>query len=249
MSGTSATIETGAAPLRELEPAIRDTPLPGTRWWFALFVAWMAGWAALALSLFDESASTPTLALQGWILALMCFYLALCNAFAPLPTAWIVLLAASDQYAIVETAWLRVIVVTVLASASTVVANLNEYHALAYLLRFGLGRRVRETRVYGWAARWFDRSPFQMLLLIAFVPIPVDAVRWLAILRRYSRLRFALAYFIGRGGRYAIFAAFSVLAQLAWWQILLIQAGLVAASLFGRLAWSLMRRRTATDPY
>jgi membrane protein YqaA with SNARE-associated domain len=215
---------------------------PHTRAWFAFFLAWMLGWAAVALLAARGGADASPQALRVWVLALMCFYLALCNSFVPLPTTWIVLLAASDEFALVQAPWLRVPLVAGLATVATVVANLTEYHLLAFLLRYGgMGARVRRTRLFGWATRWFNRSPFQILLLVAFFPLPIDAIRWLAVLQHYSRTRFALAYLLGRGPRYLIFAGCAVLFALSGKQILLIQVGLLAVALVGRLVWPLVR--------
>jgi membrane protein YqaA with SNARE-associated domain len=227
-----------------------ERPLAGTRAWFALFLGWMIGLVALALFALARSEHGDALALRVWLLALMCFYVSLCNSFLPLPTAWIILLAASPDYALVQTGWQRVGLVAGLGTLATVVANLSEYHLLAYLLRFGLGRRIRRTRVYGWAIRWFDQAPFHVLTLIAFIPIPIDAVRWLAILRGYPRVRFALAYAAGRGPRYLLFAGCSVLLALSAWQILLIQFAMVVAAVLGRLVWGLVRiaRRRRVGP-
>jgi membrane protein YqaA with SNARE-associated domain len=222
----------------------REPTLPGTRAWFVFFVTWMIAWAGVALWGLHRMSLGDDLALRVWLFALTCFYLSLCNTFVPLPTAWAVLLVAAPGYALVQTAWLRVLFIAGTLGAVTAVANLNEYHLLAYLLRFGLGRRIRRSSIYGWAVRWFDRSPFQILLLIAFVPIPVDVVRWLAVLRRYSRVRFAWAYFAGRGLRYLLFAGCSTLLALGPRAIVLIQAGLVAAALLSRLVWWVVRRRS-----
>ena len=238
-----------ASSARSAAPASRfEHSLPGFRAWFLFFVLWMTGWALAAVWLLRRGEAGDPLALRAWLLALMCFYLSLCNALLPLPTAWIVLLAAADEYALIASGWPRVLLVAGLATVGTVVANLNEYHVLAYLLRFGLGRRLRQTRVYGWAIRWFDRAPFQLLTLVAFVPIPIDAVRWLASLRGYSRVRFGLAYLLGRGPRYTLFAGCSVLLKLTAGQILLIQVAIVAAAVLSRLAWRIVRTaRPKTD--
>lgn len=230
--------EHGAHPGAQ-RPAERE--LPGTRAWFAIYLVWMITWALLARWLLGQTAAGDGAALRAGLLALLCFYLALCNVFVPLPTAWIILLAASDQYALVQAGWPRVGVVACLAALATMVANLNEYHLLSYVLRFGLGRRIRQTRIFGWAVRWFDQVPFTALALVAFIPIPVDVIRWLAILRGYSRVRFALAYLVGRGPRYALFASCSVLLRLKPWQILLIQVGLIAAAIAGRVLWAVGR--------
>jgi membrane protein YqaA with SNARE-associated domain len=213
----------------------------GTRLWFAAFIAWMVALALGAALLLTRYEAGDAVALRAWILVLVCFYLSLCNSFLPLPTAWIVLLAAAPEYALIPVGWLNILVVALLSTLATIVANLNEYHLLAVLLGRGLGRRARRTRVYTWAARWFERAPFALLTLIAFVPIPVDAVRWLAILQRYPRGRFALAYLLGRGPRYVIFAGCSVLLALSGTQILLIQIVLIVLALLGRLVWGRLR--------
>lgn len=236
-------IDTSLAILVPASGEVERHALPvGTRAWFTLLVAWMAGLAAAAvwlLALYDST--EDPIALRAWILVLMCFYLTLCNSFVPLPTAWIVLLAARPEYALINNVWLNVLLVAGLSTGATILANLNEYHLLAFLTQAGVGRRVRRTRLYGWAARWFDRSPFQILSLIAFIPIPVDAVRWLAILRGYSRVRFALAYLVGRGPRYLLFASCSVILSLSNTQIFLIQCALVAGAIGARLAVRILR--------
>jgi hypothetical protein len=167
-----------------LSPA-REQELPGLRLWFLIYLAWLAGLAALAHvgSVQLELGSPGAMGL--WTLSLMAFYLSLCNLFLPLPTAWIILLAASPDGGAFGSAWQRVAAVTVVGAAATAIANVNEYHVLSYVLGHGLGGKLRRTRVYEWAVRWFDAAPFQVLALIGFVPVPIDAVRWLAILRRY----------------------------------------------------------------
>jgi membrane protein YqaA with SNARE-associated domain len=244
MAGLPTTAETS---LTDALPPGHDHPLPGTRAWFVVFVAWMGGLAAVSMWAFAAFEAGSAAAQGVWLLALLCFYLSLCNAFCPLPTAWIILFAASPEVHVVEAPLLRIVIVAVLGALATMMANLNEYHVLALLFRRGLGQRVRRTGVYQWAIRWFDKAPFGTLTLIGFVPIPIDAIRWLAILRHYSRVRFALAYFIGRGGRYVIFAALSVLLALGALEILLVQAGVIVLALAGRIAWRWCSRADARD--
>jgi membrane protein YqaA with SNARE-associated domain len=228
------------APLAE--PARRRVP-PGTRAWFAFFIFWLAGLAAVALWLLSRSEhGDDPLAMRAWILVLMCFYLSLCSTFLPLPTAGIILLAAAPDYALLAQPLLNILLVAVLGALATTLSNLTEYHLLAYGFGGGWGQRLRATETYAWAVRWFDRAPWQALALVAFIPIPIDVVRWLAALRGYSRLRFGLAYLLGRSGRYAIFAGCSVLFALGARQILLIQVGLVLAALTARGVWWLVHR-------
>ncbi len=217
----------------------------GARAWFVFYVFWLAGWAGLSLLLLGRDQAGDGRALSGWLLCLMCFYLSLCNSFIPLPTAWIVLLAASPDFVLLRLAWLHAGLVSGLAALATVVANLTEYHLMVYLLGWGLGRRARRAAAYTWAVRHFDRAPFQLLTLVAFVPIPVDAVRWLAILRGYCRVRFGLAYLLGRGVRYLFLTAGCLWLGLQAREIVLVQLGIIALAVAARLVWRLRPARAA----
>ncbi len=240
MDALSSSAESAA--LGDAITPVAERPLPGLRAWFVVLLLWLGGLTAVALVMFGRYEQGDPTAMRIWLAALMCFYLSLCNSLLPLPTAWIILFAASPEFGLFESGWLRVVTVAGIGAVATIFANLTEYHALAFLFRYGLGRRIRRTRVYQWALRWFDVAPFQTLTLIGFVPIPIDAVRWLAILRHYSRVRFAMAYFVGRGLRYLLLAWFAVLMALGGWQILAVQAVMVVAAIVGRLAWPLVGR-------
>jgi membrane protein YqaA with SNARE-associated domain len=226
-------------------PADADGPtarrLHRLRLWFGVYLAWMIALFTLALVTFTRYEAGDPAALAPWLLALTLFYVSLCNTLVPLPTSWVFLLLASEDVMLFESAWLRVAAVAILGSTATMMANLNEYHVFGYFLRAKLGDRIRRTHVYRWAIRWFDLSPFRTLMLIAFVPVPVDFVRWLAILRRYPRWRFAAAYWLGRLPRYAMLAGVSVALRLSTWEIIVIQVGIVAV-LGARLMWTAMHR-------
>jgi membrane protein YqaA with SNARE-associated domain len=226
-------------------PGETDAPtvrrLHRLRIWFGTYLAWMIGLFALAVVMLARYDAGDGAALGPWLLALAVFYVSLCNTLVPLPTSWVFLLLASEDVMLFESPWLRVATVAVLGSTATMMANLNEYHIFGYFMRARLGDRIRRTHVYRWAIRWFDVSPFQTLMLIAFVPVPVDFVRWVAILRRYPRWRFAAAYWLGRLPRYALLAGISVALRLNTLEIILIQVGIVVI-LGARLLWSAVRR-------
>jgi membrane protein YqaA with SNARE-associated domain len=212
-----------------------EQPLTGMRLWFVGFLAWMITLALVAQASFGAFEAGSDTGRVVWLLALLAFYLSLCNGLLPLPTGWIVLLIASDMGLPGVPPALRISLVAVVGGLGTMMANLNEYHVLSHRLGARLRDRLRQTGAYRWALRWFDRAPFGALSLVAFVPIPIDAVRWLALLRRYSRVRFALAYFLGRGGRYAIFAALSVIFSFGAWEILFVQLGIIVVAVGGKM--------------
>ncbi len=133
-------------------------------------------------------------------------YLALCSTFLPMPTSWIVAAVALPAHAVGSNVWTTVLLVTVVGSAASVVANLNDYHIFTLMLRHRHIGKLRHTRTYRVAAKWFAKSPFLLLVVFNFIPIPVDVVRLLATSYRYPRLLFTVSNFIGRVLRYAVIA-------------------------------------------
>lgn len=205
------------------------------RAWFVVFLLWMGGLTLGAKWGLNVGAGGAPLGLATWLLCLYAFYLSLCCVFFPLPTSGAVLLMASDvaaaEVGIHGFGWARLLVVATVGAFATGMANLNEYHLFTYLLRIRRLGAVRETRLYRAAARWFETNPFLVIFAFSFIPIPVDVIRWLAIIDRYPRVRFFLAYFLGRWIRYALWCLTAMALALRPWHIIAIQALLVVAAL------------------
>lgn len=223
------------------------------RAWFVFFLLWMGGLAATALwGLAEVEQHDSTLGWSVWLFGGYAFYMSLCCTFFPAPTTWIVMLVAGDliarQLGLAELPILRVALAATVGAFSTGVANLNEYHIFVFLLRWRRMAKVRETRFYDWASARFAAHPFLILVLFAFIPIPVDVIRWLAITVRYSRARYVAAYVIGRWLRYAVLAVTSLGLNLTEWQIIGIQCVLVvlaAVKILSRMIWK--RRSRPAD--
>jgi membrane protein YqaA with SNARE-associated domain len=215
------------------------------RVWFVVYLAWLLLLAGISRSAIGRAEAGSDGHLGLWLLALGVFYLSLCCLFFPLPTAWMVFLLASNDVGLVDSVPVRVLVVASTCALATAMANLNEYHILTFLLRYGPVGRVRQTHVYDIAARWFNVSPFWTITAFSFIPIPVDVVRVLAVAARYNRFRFASAYFVGRLFRYGLFAWSSAALNLSPVQIAAIQAVfvLLAGLKVAHGAWK--RRRAA----
>ena len=225
---------------REDQDAIHLRP------WFVVYLSYLAALVVLTLlSLQHHAHNGHTLAQHGWLLCVYLFYMSLCCTFFPAPTAWLVLLMASpviglvDPMALGETlrvsapnlSWasavLTIVVVAGIGALGTSMANLNEYHIFTFLLRIGRAHKVRETGWFQTAARWFSVSPFTLMTVVSFLPIPVDVVRWLAITHRYRRDRFFLAYFVGRFFRYSLLATAATCFKISWLGIIIIQLTLI----------------------
>jgi membrane protein YqaA with SNARE-associated domain len=143
-------------------------------------------------------------------------YLSLCCTFLPLPTGWIVAAVAARESAVAPGLWVTVLAVALVGAAASTVANLNDYHLFTLLLRSRRVARVRCTKTYRLASRWFDRSPWLILMIFNVLPLPVDVVRMLAAGARYPRGAFASANFVGRLLRYGVIAYVTFLFDLGW---------------------------------
>ncbi|MBN1764181.1 MAG: hypothetical protein JW860_02905 [Sedimentisphaerales bacterium] len=207
------------------------------RRWFVFFLIYMTALAVTALmNLNDYNSQGSRASFFAGLLMLYIFYLSLSCTFFPAPTAWLVLLMASPiinlSFISTENSFLSglatVLIIALLGAWGSAIANLNEYHVFTFLLRFGQTRGLRHNRIYTTAVRWFEINPFMLILLMNFLPIPVDVVRWLAITHRYRRDYFFWSSFLGRFIRYSLLAATARSFQIGWLGIALIQAALIA---------------------
>lgn len=166
----------------------------------------------------------------------MAMYLSLCCTFIPLPTGWMVAAMATREAAVIYPfvpALLGVlpeglvqspvflsagtaVLVGLAGAVGSTAANLNDYHIITLLLRSGKVARIRDTRLYHAAVRGFVKSPFYIVFVFNLLPIPVDVVRWLATIYRYSRKSFAAANFVGRFWRYFLIAFVTFYWNLKW---------------------------------
>lgn len=182
----------------------------------------------------------PTAVLAGYT-----FYMSLCCTFFPAPTTGVVMFVAGNELGLIPSPVARVLIISLLGAFATSMANLNEYHILTFLLRHGRIGRVRETRLYRWAAGWFSVSPWTIIVVFSFIPIPVDVVRWLAIAHRYARDRFFAAYMLGRTVRYGILTLSAVWLNLTNRQIAAFQGLLILIGLTKVVVSVVKRRRPA----
>jgi len=115
-----------------------------------------------------------------------------------------------------------VILVALLATLATVMANLADYHVIAWLMRWGKARKLARTKFYETIETWFGQAPFLIVLLINAFAVPFGADRLLAAPRGYNRGKFALAVFLGRFPRYYVVALVGRIMDFTWWQIIVV---------------------------
>jgi membrane protein YqaA with SNARE-associated domain len=179
-----------------------------------------------------------------WIkLTILCLYMSLACTFIPLNTSWIISAAAIAPGITGEIAT-TTLAVAITGAVSSTVANLNDYHVFTLMLRSEKIAKIRHTKTYSAAERWFARTPFGILTLFNVIPIPVDVSRPLAASHRYPRHLFAAANFLGRFVRYSIIAALTFTLGEQGWIVTVALIGAAALMIATKLVLSVLKKRT-----
>jgi len=204
----------------DLRPMRRE---PLRLWdWFLPFFAMLAVLAAVYLLSGKGSTTAHLVFLFG--------YLSIACTFLPLPSAWLVILAAAPEAG--GGFGLPPLLVATVGAIGTAIGNMHDYYLLTFLYKYEGVDRVRRTRWYGRVADWYNRAPFGTLAAGSFLPIPIDFVRLLAISEGYSRLRFVLGSLVGRWPRYFLFALMAREFNLTWQWVLGIAGATVALGMW-----------------
>ena len=144
-------------------------------------------------------------------LTLLIIYLALATTFFPLPTGAMIAAMSTRAAGLSDNVFWLVLLVSFFGAAASTLANLTDYHVFLWLLRHRRIAKLRDTKTYKAAAKWFAKGPFAIMVIFNIIHIPVDIPRMLAAIYGYSRKLFALSNFIGRFARYAIIVVVTVM--------------------------------------
>ena len=94
------------------------------------------------------------------------------------------------------------------------ISALIDYSLVTFVFRYERVNRIKATRTYSYVSRFFDKSPFAILVVAAFTPIPVDPVKLVACAARYNRFKYILACFVGRAPRYYLLGVLQTKAMI-----------------------------------
>jgi uncharacterized membrane protein YdjX (TVP38/TMEM64 family) len=109
------------------------------------------------------------------------------------------------------------LVVAVVGTAASIVAEAVNYLGYGYLLRSRRLRRIQQ--VSSRVTTWFARHPFLTCVLAASTPIPDWSVRILGALARYPARRYLLAFAIGRVPKFWVIATVGQVLQINPWAL------------------------------
>ncbi|MBT3199793.1 MAG: hypothetical protein HN350_07735 [Phycisphaerales bacterium] len=171
--------------------------------WLWMLLAAQTGVSFDSLGQFQDSLPAMPRTIK---LLTFAIYASLACTFIPLPVNVVVAAVATRAVAVGSGLWDTVLIVGLIGAIASTLANLNDYHIFTWMLRLRKVAKVRNTRIYNMAVRWFNKSPFFLVTLFNVLPLPVDVVRILAATHRYPRVSFAAANFIGRFIRYCFIA-------------------------------------------
>jgi uncharacterized membrane protein YdjX (TVP38/TMEM64 family) len=108
---------------------------------------------------------------------------------------------------IVEAAkWQPVWAVTAVATAGYMYTEYVNWHVYSWLLGWDRLARYRSRPSVRWCIALFNYSPFWMVVICAFTPLPFWPARVLAIMHRYPLWRFLLATLVGRVPGFFVYA-------------------------------------------
>ncbi len=155
-----------------------------------------------------ELVSAASSWLKGVLLALYC---SMGITFFPIPVNAAIAAAATTMAGMRGGPVLVTLGLSLICAFASTIANLTDYHIFLMLLRSRRIAKVRNTRLYKAAARWFGKAPFAIMVIFNIIPLPVDIIRILAAVYGVKRRVFAAANFVGRFFRYAVIVALTLL--------------------------------------
>jgi membrane protein YqaA with SNARE-associated domain len=100
------------------------------------------------------------------------------------------------------------IVVTSVASAGTLLAEIINYSVFKFVGDLKPFNRIRHSRGVSRIIELFKKAPFVALLVAGFTPVPFYPFRFLVVLAHYPLPKYALAVFLSRTPRFFLLALF-----------------------------------------
>ena len=121
------------------------------------------------------------------------------------------------------------------ATLGSIVASFSDYAMVGALLdRSRLGRRTRESWLLRWGTRWLKKSPFLVVVVFSFVPLPISVVRVLAPASGYPIGRYIAAQIVGRFPRFVVLGVIGRAFDLPAWLLVTATLALAASTMLGR---------------
>ena len=125
---------------------------------------------------------------------------------------------------------------TAVATAGTLVAMYLDYKFFVPVLNLAYSAKYKSKAGYQKARRWFDKSPFLIMTLAAFLPIPFYPFKFIALSAKYPLSKFLGAITLGRIPRYYLLALIGKAFQIPNWVLISLFLTMVMA-IYYRKIW------------
>jgi membrane protein YqaA with SNARE-associated domain len=140
------------------------------------------------------------------------------------------------------------LVVTAVATAGTMISCFFDYGFIEPMIGHRmLRKRYEDNRVYRYALAFFRKSPFWLLVMAAYTPIPLAPFKLLAITGGYPFGRYLGAMFVGRVPRYYTLAWLGMLFPVPNWILLALGSVITTIYFATMLRRRFSARRLAAD--
>ncbi len=141
--------------------------------------------------------------------------------------------------------------VTLVATSGYMYMEYINWHVYSWVLSWERLGGLRSNRWVRWGVDNFAWSPFWMVVIFAFTPLPFWAARGLAILHRYPLWKFMMATVVGRVPRWLLYAWFGGTVNVPTWVlvgIILVPAAIVIGGRLLRKESLLAETAPAAEP-
>lgn len=108
------------------------------------------------------------------------------------------------------------------ATLGTLIAGFIDYETLGPLLRYKKIKNLYDNKqLYTRSVKFFYRSPFWMVVIAGFTPIPFYPFKFLSIASNYSQNKYLLALLVGRAPRYFLLIWLGYTIKIPNWLLIL----------------------------
>jgi membrane protein YqaA with SNARE-associated domain len=160
--------------------------------------------------------------------------MSLANHYLPLPiTAMVYYMGQSRD---------SILLLALIGGLGTAAANCMEYYLLSHFQDTHLVQKLKKQKFFLFIERFFYNSPFFLLISVNILPIPIDPVRWLAVISQYDFGKFFMANFLGRTLRYALILALARSFPIPKEIIIYVGLALLSISII-KFTWGLLFQR------
>ena len=147
------------------------------------------------------------------------------------PVSWLVPVMPQEPMLLLYGSLYEPWLVALTAGVATFVIELLNYQILIPVSNLRQLEPFKEKRICKFLERWYNKIPFAIIAFVGFTPVPHLPFRLLAVLTKYSIVKYALASFVGRAAFYYIVAMTGGVLNLPYWVYIIFLLAMILLAL------------------